>query len=237
MFESAAMDHKRTTNTTDFYRTPPTASEIAAGQVDCGRPSATTDDHGPVVRRFRVRAPGDPLDQGKRGKHRAPKRRGAINGPLSAALAVAAIVATVWLMAGVADGDDFMESTSASNPIATSGCVIRYDTKETWGNTKPRIHANATHTCVGVKRVYADYSTGYTVVELETAGPVVSLVVDEDETLVKKGISCGGSGGMGTVKIACYDRNGDQVKAHSAAMYHPLANIWFSLSAWDTSAS
>lgn len=173
----------------------------------------------------------------RRGKHRAQRAGWSINGPLSVALTVAALVATVWLMAGSADGNDFMKSTSASNPIATSGCVIRYDTKETWGNTKPRIHANATHTCVGVKRVYADYSTGYTVVELETAGPVVSLVVDEDETLVKKGIACGGSGGMGTVKIACYDRNGNQVKAHSAAMYHPLANIWFSLNAWDTSAS
>src|SRR5690606_41486641 len=104
MFESAAMDHKRTTNTTDSYRTPPTASEIAAGQVDYGRPSATTDDHGPLVRRSRGRAPGDPLDQGQRGKHRAPKRRGAINGTLQAALAVAAIVAAVLLMAGQAGG-------------------------------------------------------------------------------------------------------------------------------------
>src|SRR5690606_40553710 len=87
----------------------------------------------------------------QRGKHRAQRAGWSINGPLSAALTVAALVATVLLMAGVADGDDFMESPSASNPIATSGCVIRYDTKESWGNTKPRIHANATHTCVGVK--------------------------------------------------------------------------------------
>jgi len=146
------------------------------------------------------------------------------------------MLAGALLPMGVADGDSPMKAASAENPVAESGCVIRYDRKTSAGNTKPRIHANSTHTCVGVKRVYADYRRGTTVVELDRSRPVVAMSITSDETLLARGIQCGGSGGGAWIHIHCFDRSG-RVKAHSSRMFAKTANVWVVLLSWDRSAT
>lgn len=124
------------------------------------------------------------------------------------------------------------------NPIAQRGCVIRFSELSDTGNSViPTIHANSTHRCVGVETVRADWSTDPDRGKLilthgDGLSEVVSMTVDEDETLTSKGIRCGGSGGGNVTKIECYNADGDFVPAWSLEMYSPWANIWFSADMW-----
>lgn len=101
----------------------------------------------------------------------------------------------------------------------TTGCIIRFS------SATPQIHANAAHVNQGCVSLSINQN-GSLVVKHETVGPIVSLSVDSDETLTKKGIQCGGSGGIGTTVVACYDRDGDRVRVDSTQIRHPYANLW-----------
>jgi hypothetical protein len=141
------------------------------------------------------------------------------------------------LLAGTAGavGSAYMYAPSVDNPTAQSGCVIRFDEKTRAGNTRPSIHANSTHYCLGVSSVSADYPSGDLVIDMQTVGPIVSIAVSPDETLVSRGIDCGASGGAGTIRVRCYDRYG-KVKAYSPKMYANTANLWLGWSSWDKAA-
>jgi hypothetical protein len=138
------------------------------------------------------------------------------------------------LLAGTAGavGSAYMYAPSVDNPIATSGCVIRFDEKTRAGNTRPTIHANSTHFCIGVTSVSAAYPSGDLVIKMNSVGPIVNIALSPDETLVSRGIDCGASGGIGTVTIKCYDRFG-RVKAYSPKMYAKTSNLWFGATSWD----
>lgn len=123
-------------------------------------------------------------------------------------------------------------TTTPSPQITVRGCVIRFDERTSSGATKPRIHANETHRCVGVTRVYADRSTGELVIKSDVHEPIISISVSPDETMVQRGISCGASGGLGVTRISCYDRDGKQVGADSRAIYGPSANLWVGWTSW-----
>jgi len=141
------------------------------------------------------------------------------------------------LLAGTAGavGSAYMYAPSVDNPIATSGCVIRFDEKTRAGNTRPTIHANGTHYCIGAASARADYPSGDLVIDMQTVGPIVSIAVSPDETLVSRGIDCGASGGAGTIRVRCYDRYG-KVKAYSPKMYANTANLWIGWTSWVNAA-
>lgn len=154
-------------------------------------------------------------------------------------LAAVLTVATVLGVVALAIGQSFMFPTDQANPTAMRGCVIRFDTLSATGNSVvPRIHDNASHYCVGVASVKADWSSGSgagnLVITHTESLPVVSIAISPDETLTERGISCGASGGLGETRIACYDRAGAYVPAHSKAkLYGPYANLWITWTMWD----
>lgn len=149
------------------------------------------------------------------------------------AVIVAAVLLMLAVLVAVARADGYLFPPSVDNPVADRGCVIRFDEKTTSGNTRPRIHANSTHYCIGVTNVYAEYPTGDLIIEMDPVGPIVSINVTEDETLTARGIACGPSGGAVTVRIRCYDRSGTKVKAYSSKMYGRYSNLWFATQSWS----
>ncbi|MGH3714446.1 MAG: hypothetical protein ACRDT4_13435 [Micromonosporaceae bacterium] len=148
---------------------------------------------------------------------------------------VLAVVATLGFGGGVAFSDTYLRPTDPSNPISMRGCVIRFDTLSSTGNSVvPRIHANSTHMCVGVTKVAVNWSGDNELVITNDTAPqaVVSVSVSPDETLTRKGISCGASGGTSVTRIYCYDRAGTFVPASSLKMYSSLSNLWVSWTMW-----
>jgi len=155
---------------------------------------------------------------------------------------VTALLAALGLLGGGAVAgavviDDFMRPADVDNPIAHRGCVIRFDERTPAGFTVPRIHANATHMCVGVDDVYAEFTgdsatAGDLIIVTDDPGAIVDIQITEDETMTARGISCGPSGGGAETRIRCYDRDGNKVKAYSAAMYGALANLWVGMNIW-----
>lgn len=152
------------------------------------------------------------------------------------AVIVAAVLLMLAVLVAVARAETYIRAASANNPTAISGCVIRFDERTSSGNTRPRIHANGSHFCLGIQRVYAEYPSGDLVVEQDAVGPVVFIAVSPDETLTSRDIECGPSGGAGVIRIRCY-RDGNRVKAYSSAMYGHYSNIWLGVASWDRSAA
>lgn len=148
---------------------------------------------------------------------------------------VSAVAGAAVFAGGTAVGDSFSKPSAQDNPLIERGCVIRFDTKDSAGKTTPRVHANNGHYCVGAGSPTVD-DKGRLVVPTDAKGQkqaVVGMSIDEDETLVKEGISCGGSGGLGETVISCYDRSGKPVRADSAQMYQPGGNLWLSWTTWQ----
>lgn len=123
-------------------------------------------------------------------------------------------------------------SAEPNGSVSIRGCVIRFDELTPTGATKPRIHANETHRCVGVTRVHADRESGDLFIRSDSHAPIMSISVSPDETLAQRGITCGASGGIGLTRIRCFDRDGNQVAAHSAAIFGPRANLWVGWTSW-----
>lgn len=149
---------------------------------------------------------------------------------------VASVVGAAAFAGGTAMADSFSKPSAPDNPLVERGCVIRFDTKDSGGKTKPRVYTNDGHYCVGVSGEPTVDDKGRLVVPTDAQGrnqAVVSMSIDSDETLTAKGISCGGSGGIGKTVISCYDRAGKQVRADSAEMYQPNGNLWLSWTTWQ----
>ncbi|MGH3647618.1 MAG: hypothetical protein ACRDTM_10660 [Micromonosporaceae bacterium] len=135
---------------------------------------------------------------------------------------------------GVAFADNYMRPADPDNPIAVRGCVIRFDTlSDSGASVVPRIHANSAHMCVGVTSVRADWNDGALVLnDSNSKGSIVSMSVSPDETLTRKGIRCGGSGGGKVSRVYCYDQSGNFVPAHSKKLYGSLSNLWVTWHMW-----
>lgn len=140
---------------------------------------------------------------------------------LAAALLGSLFGTAITIVAGPAPA----ESATTVDTI-TTGCVIRFD-DASWNRTRvyPRIHANSTHIntgCTGVTVTAAgDLRIGQT-----QSQPIVSLSVDPDETLARKGIVLGGSGGSGHTTVVMYDRAGRHLRADSMSLYGSTTNLW-----------
>lgn len=139
------------------------------------------------------------------------------------------------LLAGTGAAAGYLYPASTDNPLVTRGCVIRFDQKSSSGRTVPRIHANSSHYCIGVQRVYAEYPSGDLIIVGENLGPIVSINITVDETLTAKGIRCGPSGGQPIVRVQCYNGNGTKVKAYGASIYGTYSNLWYSDISWAAS--
>ena len=112
---------------------------------------------------------------------------------------------------------------SASNNVKITGGVIRIDPKGVY------LHTNSTHHSIGIKSVYIDKNDGSLVVVSEKGNPVVTTSVTPDETIAKKGITVGLSGGGKYSKVFFY-KNGKQLKLNSKQFNEvasPTSNIWF----------
>lgn len=147
---------------------------------------------------------------------------------------VLALVAMIGFGGGVAFADDYLRPNDPDNPTSMRGCVIRFDKKSSSGTTVvPRIHANSAHICVGVTSVSVDSTSKDLILRNSSGrGVVVTMIVSPDETLTRKGISCGGSGGSTLSRVICYDRAGHHVPANSLKMYGATSNLWVSWTMW-----
>lgn len=127
-----------------------------------------------------------------------------------AALGVVAAVATPLYLAH--------DSAAGDATTSVTGCVIRFTSEG------PRIHENATHVCNGASsiRVQAD---GDLEIKQTSGAPIVSVTVDEDETLSTRGILAGASGGVGTTVVKLFATRSEQsVDADSGGLTG--GNIW-----------
>ncbi|MBM7784730.1 hypothetical protein [Tenggerimyces flavus] len=126
----------------------------------------------------------------------------------SAALLGSALVAGVGVHADTQAG------------TAVTGCAIRFTANG------PVIHANATHKCTGATSL-AVATNGDLVITSAPRGAVVSVTAEEDETLSKKGILAGASGGVGRTVVRFYSaKTGVQIPATDKILQDPLANLW-----------
>lgn len=149
-------------------------------------------------------------------------------------LAVAVLAVAVGVLVGAqAHASGYLFPADPDNPLVIRGCVIRFDERASNGDTRPTIHANGSHFCVGVDRVYSDYSTGdlRIVHDSDPHRAIVSIAVSPDETLVARGIDCGASGGVRWTKVRCYDEDG-LVKPWSGKMRGEFANLWVTWVSW-----
>lgn len=132
---------------------------------------------------------------------------------LTRTAAVAALVA-----AGAVASPLVFADVRASSTV--TGCAIRFT------SSGPEIHENSTHVCNGASsvRVQAD---GDLEIRQTSGAPVVSVTVEEDETLSTRGIVAGPSGGTGTTIVRFFATRSEQpVRADSPALQSPYSNIW-----------
>lgn len=134
-----------------------------------------------------------------------------------------------WLIAGMLVGALLAiafpliqpaRAVEVGQPV-TTGCVIRFTT------ATPAIYTNAAHVNNGCTSLSIN-ANGNLEIRHQVAGPIITMNAEEDETLTRKGIRCGPSGGAGLTIVQCYDRYGRQVKANSAKIRGAYSNLWMS---------
>lgn len=114
--------------------------------------------------------------------------------------------------------------TAQASPTAAAavvtGCVIRFEP------SGPAIHANSTHACTGANSVSVE-ADGDLLIRSDPHGAVVSITAEEDETLARRGILAGPSGGVGTTVVRFYStRTGAAVRADSSVLEGSYSNLW-----------
>lgn len=135
---------------------------------------------------------------------------------------------------------EFYRAPSAWNNIQIGGCVVRFDTKTPSGTyVAPRIHANDSHMCVGVKRVFIDWNEDqprWLHFECESPDKIIAMQILPDETLTAMGVTCGPSGGGDFTKVPIY-KDGVQIPANSLQLLNPYANLWCAWAWWAGDSS
>lgn len=122
---------------------------------------------------------------------------------LKIAMVATLVVASIALLGGTfAAGRSYMSGALNEDQVSLSGCVIRFSNSD----GTPSIHANESHQCAGVERVYIN-SKGYLEVKQTPSNgrSIMSASISPDETLTARGIIAGASGGVGTTKYNFYD--------------------------------
>ncbi|RZS39232.1 hypothetical protein EV193_104448 [Herbihabitans rhizosphaerae] len=132
--------------------------------------------------------------------------------------AVALLGATV-VGTGLYVSESTAEADGVAPPLVT-GCAIRFEA------AGPAIYQNSTHLCTGATSVAVE-PDGDLVIRSGTRGPVISMTVEEDETLVRRGILAGPSGGGSETVVRFFStRTGEPVRADADVLKGTYSNIW-----------
>jgi hypothetical protein len=108
----------------------------------------------------------------------------------------------------------------------TTGCVIRFDTDGPW------IHDNSAHECNALDpedpdAVVVQEDGDVLLTHNAWRGPIISMSVEEDESLVARRIHCGPSGGLTETLVRCYRTDtGSFVRGDSDQLACDLCNWW-----------
>ena len=117
----------------------------------------------------------------------------------------------------------YMDSRASTQPTM-SGFAMRFDDP----TGAPRVHANAQHISVGVRDITV---TDRGVEISHDGGPIVSMVVTPDETLIERGLKFGLSGGGGNTVLRIWDEKASRYldlrkSADWDRVRGPYCNLW-----------
>lgn len=87
-----------------------------------------------------------------------------------------------------------------SEQTMVSACTIRFNGR----GYRPTVHANSAHLCTNVESVSIN-ANGDLYIDFHRGSAVLTVQVDEDETLTSRGIFAGGSSGTNEVNVRFYD--------------------------------
>lgn len=113
-------------------------------------------------------------------------------------------LATGAACAGATVANQYQTGAVNANDTIMSGCVVRFSDRD----GSPSIHANGAHLCAGVKDVSITGSGRLRVtqtVQDATQNPIIFAFIQTDETLSKRGIIAGASGGTGDTTYVFHD--------------------------------
>lgn len=140
-------------------------------------------------------------------------------------LLLVAAVPTVGIAVAADTPAYYVDSRDVDDRIIVRGGPVRLGPTVT-------AHSNTTHELVGIKNVSLVSKCRLKIsLDWRKGEKVISVVVDEDETLARMGISAGASGG-GTSAIIYLYKNGRQYCANSKT-FHANANVWISITSID----
>ncbi|WP_214760244.1 hypothetical protein [Exiguobacterium sp. s146] len=148
-------------------------------------------------------------------------------------LLIRTFILVCLVMAGViyeqnqeAEADGMLHPSTSGSELRFSGMALRLDPQGLY------IHANGSHKPLGFTQAYIEPTRGYIVVRRDRADSVVSIIAEPDETLTKRGITIGASGG-GTVTHLFVYQNGVQLNMADPVDYAKTAgvfsNIWMTI--------
>lgn len=127
----------------------------------------------------------------------------------------------------------FTDPATFPNGYTFTTCV-RFDRKNSAGDTVPRLYFEGNHHTVGFDSVSVD-ADGWLVLEFaDGLGPfaIGAPLVCVDETLVSRGISMGASGGTPLTRYKLM-KNGAFIRADGPEVYGSTANAWILSHVWD----
>lgn len=135
----------------------------------------------------------------------------------------------------------YEHAPSTANPMQLAGCVVRFDTlSDTGATVVPRVHQNSAHINVGCPQIQVDWSddgvgkVGDLIVKVPGGeSNVVTMLVDEDETLSGRQIQCGMSGGGTETRVRCF-KNGQFIPIYAKNhFYSSTSNLWLFWVRWE----
>lgn len=144
-------------------------------------------------------------------------------------LAIALVAVLAGLLGTVgAQAASYIFPALRGDQVVVSGCVLRFDTPD----GTPRIHANYSHHCAGVEKVFINGNGDIEVKQsLTNANAVIFAFAQADETLVTRGIQVGASGGITKTVFRLYDgKLGRKLNLRSASdrkrVQGNSSNLW-----------
>ncbi|WP_068399692.1 hypothetical protein [Kribbia dieselivorans] len=150
-------------------------------------------------------------------------------GLIGAGAATAAARAYITSSPVTVQAGEFNPRGSIGAPqLMAGGCAIRFS-----GSTyRPVKHYNDAHICANITTLRIT-SSGQLEANFARRAAVVSITVDEDETLTERGIMAGASGGVAKANISFYDTKAKRrlnltKRADRARIGGKTANIWLS---------
>lgn len=119
-----------------------------------------------------------------------------------------------------------LHASISGDALRFSGMALRLDPKGLY------IHSNSSHKPIGFTNAEIDPKRGTIIIRRDRGDSVVSIIAEPDETLTKRGITIGASGGGRITHLYLY-QNGVQLNLAKPADYKKAAsaysNIWITI--------